>query len=224
MNTRKAWALAALIPLLAMALTGLSLAHWDDEVQVTGSVSMGTFNVKMSVESTYDNETSLDVGTVTASLSDYNDGDDVIDDGVNDMLTITISNVYPGYFACVILNVENAGTIPAQTTLDDIVTSFTTSFDWDTYKEYFQFNVTYLGDLADPTDDILLAHLDDSGNLVTDYDFSTDPAGILYLDAGETQYFQVCFGLESQPVNPPEDLMDQSISFSATANWIQAVP
>jgi hypothetical protein len=224
MEYRKVWALAALIPLLAMALTGLSLAHWDDEVQVTGSVSMGTFNVKMSLEDYYDNESSLDVGTIAASVSDYNDGDDVIDDGVSDLLTITIDNAYPGYFACVEFNIENAGTIPAETSSDSLTPSVGSSFDWEAYKQYFQFNVTYLGDPTDPSDDILLAHLDDDGNLVVDYNFAADTAGILYLNAGETEHFKACFGLESQPVNPPEDLMGQSIEFGLTANWIQAVP
>ncbi len=221
---RKIAAILALVPLLMIAATGLTLSHWDDEVMVTGSVSMGTFNVQMSLDDYWDNEGSLDVGVISASLSDYDDGDDPLDGGVNDLLEITMSNVYPGYYACVVFNIENTGTIPANTTYDDIVVSFTTSFDWDTYKEYFGFNLTYLGDPADPTDDILLMHLDDSGNLIVDYDFTTDPAGILYLDVDEVQYFKACFGLESEPVNAPEDLMDQSLSIEITIPWIQAVP
>ncbi len=223
-RVRKTAAILALVPLLLLAASGLALSHWDDEVKVTGSVSMGVFNVQMSLEGVSDNEGSLDVGTISASIVDWDDGDDVYDDGASDALEVTIGNVYPGYEACVEFNIENTGTIPATTNDTSYTFTFTSSFDWDSYKQYFQFSLVYLGDPADPSDDVQIMHLDDDGNLVYDYDFAADPAGILYLSPGETQYFKACFGLESSPVNAPEDLMDQSIDFTLTVNWYQAVP
>ncbi len=226
-RVRRTAAILALVPLLLLAASGLALSHWDDEVMVTGSVSMGVFNVQMSLEDYWDNESTLDVGTITATLMDWDDGDDVYDGGANDAIEVTISNVYPGYFACVQFNIENAGTIPAKmdapSSISDIM-SFAPSFDWDTYKQYFQFNLTYLGDPADPADDILLMHLADDGTLVEDYNFATDPEGLLYLGVDEAQYFKACFGLEAGPENAPEDLMDHTISFEIVLEWYQAVP
>lgn len=225
MNSRKIAALAALVPLLALALTGLSLAHWDDQVDLQGSVSLGTFNIQMSNEGTTDNEGSLDVGSITASLSTYNDGDDHIDPGTNDLLTVTITNMYPGYKACVNFDISNVGTIPAKTDAD----SFTTltkggDFDWDTYGEYVNITLYYLPEGGSP---VMLFHQDYStgGSIAVDYDFSADPNGILYLDSGESEHFMLCIGLNgSADHNAPEDIMGQSFTFSMTFDWVQAVP
>ncbi|MEB3816322.1 MAG: hypothetical protein LRS46_00030, partial [Desulfurococcales archaeon] len=122
MNSRKIAALVALVPLLALALTGLSLAHWNDRVDLEGSVSMGTFNIKMSLDGVGDNEGSLDVGSVSAQLQTYNyNGNDDTDGGVNDLLKVNISNMYPGYKACVMFDVDNVGTIPAKVDPHDFV-------------------------------------------------------------------------------------------------------
>lgn len=211
-------AVLAIVPLLIMVTGGLAVSHWDDEVQVTGSVAMGTFNVQMSLEDYWDNENSLDVGQVQASLVNMDDGDDT-DGGINDALVMSLSNVYPGYEACIAFNVENTGSIPAQLT-DNTTGYATASFDWEEYGQYFQFNVTYETDNGS----VLIMHLDENGNMITDYNFLTDPLGITHLDAGETEYFTICFGLESQPVNAPEDLMDQNLSVEVVMEWIQAVP
>ncbi|MCE4622808.1 MAG: hypothetical protein F7B19_05810 [Desulfurococcales archaeon] len=217
-NKKKMVAVLALIPLFLMVAGGLAVSHWDDEVQVTGSVALGTFNIQMSLEDYWDNEYYLDVGQVQASLVDMDDGDDT-DGGVNDALSIQVSNVYPGYEICVEFNVDNVGSIPAN--LSNLFsTNFVTSFDWDTYKQYFQFNITYMTDDGD----VLIMHLDEDGNLIMDYDFETDPLGLTTLDAGESEYFILCFGLEAEPVNAPEDLMGQTLSIELVMEWIQAVP
>lgn len=217
-NRKQMVAVLAIIPLFLMMAGGLAVSHWDDQVQVTGSVALGTFNIQMSLEDYWDNEDSLDVGQVLASLADVNDGDDV-DGGMSDGLIVQVSNVYPGYMACVAFNIENVGTIPAELS-NTFTANFTTSFDWDTYKEYFVFNVTYESDNST----VMIMHLDEDGNLVMDYNFTEDPLGLTVLDAGETQYFTLCFGLESQPVNAPEDLMGQTLSVELVTEWIQAVP
>lgn len=217
-NKKKMVAVLALIPLFLMVAGGLAVSHWDDEVQVTGSVALGTFNIQMSLEDYWDSEYELDVGHVQATLVDMDDGDDT-DGGVNDALAISISNVYPGYYACVEFNVDNVGSIPA--VLSNLFsTNFVTSFDWDTYKQYFAFNITY----DDDGTPVMIMHLDEDGNLITDYDFETDPLGLATLDAGESEYFTLCFGLEAEPVNAPEDLMGQTLSVELVMEWIQAVP
>ncbi|MCD6157032.1 MAG: hypothetical protein J7J27_01575, partial [Euryarchaeota archaeon] len=93
-----------LVVLLALPLTmaiafGGIYAHWDDAVKINGSVSTGVFNLELSLEGYGDNESDLDVGSVSAELATENDGDDIFDGGINDKLWINISNVYPGYEA-----------------------------------------------------------------------------------------------------------------------------
>ncbi len=207
----------AIVPLLLLTMSGMTLSHWDDDVKVEGSISMGTFDVQMSLEDFYDNETSLDVGHISASLADWNDGDEV-GGGVNDSLIITMSNVYPGYEGCVVFNIDNNGTIPAETNETMITLTGSSTFDWDTYGEYVIAELYYLGG-GTP---LLLAHLD-NGSLVYDYDFTTDPQGLLTLDVGESQWFQLCIGLTQDP-NAPEAMMDTSMEFSLVLTWIQAVP
>jgi hypothetical protein len=224
-DSRKIAALAALVPLLAFALTGLSLAHWDDEVDLQGSVSLGTFNIQMSLDDTSDNEGSIDVGTITAALANNNDGDDVIDSGTNDLLTVTIENMYPGYQACVYFDIHNVGSIPAETT-SDAFTSVTKggSFDWDTYGAYVNITLYYLPEGGSP---VLIFHQDytTGGSISVDYDFGTDSQGILYLDSGEAEHFMLCVGLNgSADNNTPEDVMGQTFTFGMTFNWVQAVP
>jgi hypothetical protein len=224
-NSRKIAALAALVPLLALALTGLSLAHWDDQVDLQGSVSLGTFNIQMSLDDTSDNEGAIDVGTITATLGDYNDGDDVIDAGTNDMLTVTIANMYPGYEACVYFDIDNVGSIPAETT-SDAFTSVTkgSSFDWGTYGAYVNMTLYYLPTSGSP---VMIFHQDytTGGTIHVDYDFSADPNGILYLNNGEAEHFMLCIGLNgSADHNAPEDIMGQSFTFSMAFDWVQAVP
>ena len=211
-------AVVALIPLLVMVAGGLAVSHWDDQVQVTGSVAMGTFNVQMSLEDTFDNEGDLDVGMISANLYTYNDGDDPLDGGINDGLFINMSNVYPGYQACVEFNIENTGTIPAY--LANTSSTFNSTFSWSDYAQYFNITLYYYYDGAW----MQIGHVDNIGNWQADYNFTEDPLGITHLDAGETEYFMACIGLTAEPVNPPEDLMGQSLSFGYTLTWLQAVP
>ena len=217
-RSRKMAAVIAMIPLLLLVAGGLAVSHWDDEVQVTGSVAMGTFNVQMSLEDTSDNEGSLDVGHVSAHLYTYNDGDDPLDGGYNDGLYINLSNVYPGYEACIEFNVENAGTIPAA--LSNTSVAFNSTFDWPSYAKYFNITLYYHYNGTW----MQIAHVDSIGNWQADYDFIADPLGLTTLTPGEAEYFKLCAGLTAEPVNPPESLMGQSLSFAYTLAWIQAVP
>ena len=203
-------AVLALLPILVLAASGFTLAHWDDEVEVTGSIALGTFNVTMSLEDFYDNEDLLDVGTVTASLYDVDDGDD-IDGGIIDGLMISISNMYPGYVACVEFNIENSGTIPAELVAIDSFADY--DFNWTEFGMYFSFELYML------TEDgyTLVAYLD-NGTLISVIDLIG-----LTLDPGEAVFFKACFDLSADP-NAPEDLMDETIEFGATLEFQQAVP
>ncbi len=218
-KSKRMVAVIALIPLLLMVAGGLAVSHWDDEVQVTGSVAMGSFNIQMSLKDAWDNESTYDVGHYFANLYTVNDVDDAYDGGVNDGLNFTLTNVYPGYEACVIFDVHNAGTIPANLTSHNMI--FNSTFDMSTYAKYLKVELYYI---VNSTTNVLLGYLDDSGNWHTVYNYATDPQGITTLNVGETQYYQLCIGLESQPVNAPESLMDQSFSFAYTMTWLQAVP
>ncbi|MEB2837244.1 MAG: hypothetical protein GSR80_000830 [Desulfurococcales archaeon] len=228
MNSKKIAVLAAVIPLLAIALTGLSLAHWDDQVDVRGSVSLGTFNMKMSYEGVSDNEGSLDVGSIQAAVTNYDDGDDVYDNGMSDMLTVNITNMYPGYEACVTFDIENAGTIPAVTPASSFTTLAASSeFDWATYAPYINVTLYYNGNDTVGNLSVMLAHqnYDTNGHYVADYDFTSDPYQILYMTPGEHEYFTLCIGLNgSADHNTPEDIMGMGFGFQLSFDWTQAVP
>ncbi len=216
-NKEKVALVLAIVPLLLLTMSGMTLSHWDDDVKVEGSISMGTFDIQMSLEGTYDNEDSLDVGHTSAMLANWDDGDDM-NGGVNDALQITMDNVYPGYEGCILFNMHNTGTIPANTSEDMITLTSSSTFDWDTYGEYVTAELYYMAESTP----ILLAHLE-NGEIVYDYDFTTDTLGILTLNVDESQWYQLCIGLTQDP-NAPEAMMDTSMEFSLVLTWIQAVP
>lgn len=214
-----------LVVLLALPLTmaiafGGIYAHWDDAVKINGSVSTGVFNLELSLEGYGDNESDLDVGSVSAELATENDGDDIFDGGINDKLWINISNVYPGYEAWIEFNIHNNGTIPAI-----VIASINCSGcpNWDTMKEWFKVEV-YLEGIEDP---ILvwdgcnwdynesIGYFDADGNFVF-----CDTLDICYENAW---YFTLHVEMIEEP-NPPEDLMDQSCLFEITILGEQAVP
>ncbi len=216
-NKNKLALVLAIIPILMIAMSGMTLSHWDDDVKVEGSISMGTFNVEMSLEDTCDNEGNLDVGSISAQLLTWDDGDDM-DGGFHDLLLINMSNVYPGYYGCVYFNIENNGTIPAYLSTSNVIITSNSSFNWTQYGQYINMTLYYKhGNTTTP-----IAHLD-NGVLVWTYDFQNDPLGILTLDVGEMEYFILCIGLSGDP-NAPEQMMDTTMGFSVTMTWLQAVP
>ncbi|MCD6158824.1 MAG: hypothetical protein J7J75_04205 [Euryarchaeota archaeon] len=214
-----------LVVLLALPLTmaiafGGIYAHWDDAVKINGSVSTGVFNLELSLEGYGDNESDLDVGSVSAELATENDGDDIFDGGINDKLWINISNVYPGYEAWIKFNIHNNGTIPAI-----VIASINCSGcpNWDTMKEWFKVEV-YLEGIEDPIFvwdghnwdyNESIGYFDADGNFVF-----CDTLDICYENAW---YFTLHVKMIEEP-NPPEGLMDQSCSFEIMFTGVQAVP
>ena len=227
-------ALLAIAPLLLLAASGLALAHWDDQIDVNGSVSLGVFNMQMSDHGGWDNETDYDVGSFSTNLQDNDDGDDVYDGGTGDLFTFTISNAYPGYEACFEFDVTNAGTVPAL--LQSASISIDTSSLEDPNDDIFIYVALYhdSDDTADMdlTDDVLLAEKE-IGDPATTWNFypagsttlleAFQSSGLDEVAPGDSQIFTLCVGISADP-NADETMMDDSFSVSITLDYVQAVP
>ncbi len=88
--------------LLAFALMGAAFAAWSDTLTGNATLETGELDASIAAGTVSDNETTLDVASVTATSSA--DGNSI---------TITIDNAYPGYEASIPFTVTNDGTIPA---------------------------------------------------------------------------------------------------------------
>jgi hypothetical protein len=128
---RKNKKLLALVMVFAFALSGIAYAAWTDTLYINGTVATGTLDAQWAcADPPSDNdgteyinvgpwwlpiyvENPNDVGDVdsdrtflTASMNQDNDN------GLNDLLTITIHNAYPGYQASIPWVIKNTGSIP----------------------------------------------------------------------------------------------------------------
>lgn len=128
---RKNKKLIALVMVLAMAFCGIAYAAWTDTLYINGTVATGDLDAQWACAgSPSDNDGTEyinvggwwwpiyaqnpnDVGDVdssrtflTAAMEQDNDN------GLNDLLTITIHNAYPGYVANIPWSIKNTGSIP----------------------------------------------------------------------------------------------------------------
>ncbi len=109
---------AALAPLLILALGGLALAHWTDDVAVQGSVSMGYL--------IWDIETATLAGNTNHYMDfdwDVSDpGDDIApgDPGgpllgtYTGLIDARIKYAYPGAYGAAVVEAQNEGSIPVR--------------------------------------------------------------------------------------------------------------
>lgn len=97
--------------LVALGLVGATYAAWSDTVQVTGTVSTGTFEVDIT-------EVSCNAPPLAQVSSSKQNGN----------ATVTVGNAYPGLeFTCT-FTVENKGTIPAKWSNPVIKTNKTVNY------------------------------------------------------------------------------------------------
>jgi len=144
-QTKKIMATFAVLT-MALGVAGFAYAHWNRTLHIVGLVTTGEFIVMFSDASTNDPEGSNDPGLknaeyTTVTVDDYSDeyaasGDyGYYDKNIaettaeisaveqeNDMLTITMSNVYPSYAPEIVFLIDNDGNIPVF--MEDFVVSY----------------------------------------------------------------------------------------------------
>jgi hypothetical protein len=107
-RTHTLFSLFAASALLAAALSmgvGLSLAHWSDEVRLTGSASMGTLVWDLT-------PTALAWNTNTVMEFDTDIDDPGDGPGATGLVAVDLDNAYPNGYGAILLVVRNEGTIP----------------------------------------------------------------------------------------------------------------
>ena len=114
--------LLILVVILALGAIGVGYAAWTQTLTVTGNVATGTFGADFEAAVTNDGGTTLDpavAGTWTnnvwsGAIASKNVGSTtyVISGALNDLLTVTVTNAYPGYYGSVYVEVHNTGSVP----------------------------------------------------------------------------------------------------------------
>lgn len=127
--------LIALALILALGAMGVGFAHWQGTLDITGTVTAGSFGANLTqsngvISSAIDNEMvgpesctqyppydtwgdplkTQNVGTASCSLSDLKPAGNP--DGVMDTITITVTEAYPCYTVWVPMDVHCMGTVP----------------------------------------------------------------------------------------------------------------
>lgn len=132
----------ALVLVFAFAALGGAYAMWSDSLVINETVSTGIVDVQFTdlfnpdpapnyagYEGNVYGVTGLEgldeldpgnpnanknVAFMTAAISDQTTGDEGAYSNVDDMLTITLGNGYPGYQERIFTTIENTGTVPAK--------------------------------------------------------------------------------------------------------------
>jgi hypothetical protein len=108
-----------LVSLMAVSLLGVAYAHWDDTVQIEGTVHMGEFIVGiLDIKMIGDNEDTFDPPKEVAEcyvelLEPETSVHHVPTETVYKVMLVTTENAYPNYINYIKFNLKNAGTIPA---------------------------------------------------------------------------------------------------------------
>jgi len=116
---------AIFIPMVFIAMSGYTYAHWTDSVFKNYRMHVGCVDTEIK---TY------------KVLSPYND--DLIDtwppDGPTRTLSISAENVFPGWYAWIGFIIQNQGTLPARIHIPTYQVSDPDNvWDWFTHEEYF---------------------------------------------------------------------------------------
>ena len=98
----------ALVLVLCLAVVGVGYAAvWGNDVYVEGTVTTGNAVIEWAATTCSDNDQDPGYGDVECAITSGNTGFQ------NDVLTITITNAYPGYEAYINTGLHNTGTVPA---------------------------------------------------------------------------------------------------------------
>ena len=106
--------------LVALAMTGVAVSHWSDNVQVQGTVHMGDFIVGwLDIKGCSDSDDGIP-GKDTAEVNCWLDRESAETSVHHDppvtvyhTLVVEVENAYPHYWAQCDVDIKNAGTIPA---------------------------------------------------------------------------------------------------------------
>lgn len=112
--------------LVALSASGIALAKWSDNVQFTGTVTTATFSACIQDASTSDEKGTLDRMSDPDNCNnwqivrlDKDIGMTTITKQNCTWATVSMENVYPGYYVDVRMNVFNTGTLPWNVTSVD---------------------------------------------------------------------------------------------------------
>jgi len=96
--------------LVALGLVGATYAYWSDTLTVSGTVGMGTFDVKFGTPNVDETEPSgyESVANMECAATDDN------------TVEITVTNAYPGWSATCTIPVVNNGSIPAKVSVGSL--------------------------------------------------------------------------------------------------------
>lgn len=89
--------------ILALGMTGVAFAQWNETLHITGTVNTGTLDIEWSEYGSWDTEPpEKDVSSITC----------VIDEADPNNLIVTVTNAYPCIDYYNLVDIHNCGTIP----------------------------------------------------------------------------------------------------------------
>ncbi len=100
---------ALMAALLGLAAAGLTLAHWQDQVKVSGSMTMGHLEWDL---------TPTALGWNTNTVMEFDIDVDYPGDGPGEtgLLAVDVDNAYPNAYGAILIIVRNEGSIPVHVT------------------------------------------------------------------------------------------------------------
>lgn len=102
--------LIALTLVVAIMLVGAGYAAWQEELKISNTVSTGELNMEFIRNKFYPIGITFDNKILQR---DYFGDNSLVQDEANDMVTVTINDMYPGSTFNYDLRADNKGTIPA---------------------------------------------------------------------------------------------------------------
>lgn len=209
--------------IISLAAMGAGYATWTDQISIGGSVATGTLNVEW------------DQSTQVALADTLVQADVSVDTSDPDKATFTVSNMYPGAMALVVLAAENKGTIPAKFTDAQMTVSGDT--------QVADFIRAYSGAVAVDENGFVKGGdvvsfdrpFSELANDFTNNGFmkgvNLQPGEKLFLDMPESANIDVngdgkeenCIILKIAD-NAPNDIQGKTVTFTLDFNWKQGLP
>jgi predicted ribosomally synthesized peptide with SipW-like signal peptide len=205
--------------LVAFLLMGASYAAWSDTLVLDHNVQMGTLDVDWQPNySGYEDPyvtLNHELGPVDPSCTM------VVDYTVDDILSISINNMYPGIYAAFDIHQQNMGTLPAK--FGSVTVDLSGSDPGALANVLYQFSMWKFDDSSD-----MWIPLGNYNGLVTGVEgfFNTSLAGVV-LDAGDYITAQpgdivdLWSGSLWLPLTAGDDAQGQFLNFDITFTWLQ---
>lgn len=199
-----------LVLTLALGSMGAAFAHWSGSLDITGSVTTGTFDAALTQDvNLMDDEPGTEEATGAYSgfrdqtkLQDIGHGNCVLSDadgdGVMDTITVTVTNAYPCYDTWNGFDVHCVGTVPIKVW-----------YTIDTQPAAGTVTVEVVADPGHP----------DNGTTVRDISSATSAGTAVKLHDCETGYALIHTHVEQ---TGPGAAMGTTYSFTMTVHYEQA--